>query len=103
TGLTRQRYYSRPVDAFTIGQYLRRHPETRSSAARDATWDASAGTPDEVARSRGLNDLRSVPVAQYAQAVAEHREMPGFLLPHHLIDTYLAMAEEARDLAKRAA
>jgi hypothetical protein len=79
TGLTRQRYYSRPIDAFTVELYRERH---------------GIGPP---------RDLRSMPVAQYAEELAAGREPEGYILPDKLIDLYLEMARRALDEAKAAA
>jgi hypothetical protein len=80
TGLTRQRYYSRPVDAFTIARYMATH-----GGAIDA-------------------ERRSLPVAQLAAMLARGEEPPTDLLrADRLLDTYHAMAVEARSLAEAAA
>ena len=78
TGLTHQRYYSQPVDAYTIELYRERH----------------GGTP--------LRDDRSLPVAQLGWELAAGREAEGFLRPDHLLDLYLEMAQQSEDRARAA-
>lgn len=80
TGLTRQRFYSRPVDAFTLSRYVATH----------------GGTIDA--------ERRSLPVAQLAAMLARGEEPPSHLArADRLLDTYHAMAVEARSLAEAAA
>lgn len=80
TGLTHQRYYSRPVDAFTITRYVATH----------------GGVID--------SERRSLPVAQLADLLARGEDPPSHLLRvDRLLDTYHAMAVEARSLAEAAA
>lgn len=79
TGLTNQRYYSQPVDAYTRELYVARH----------------GGVP--------LKDPRSLPVAQLAVELAAGRDGAGYLRPDHLLDLYLDMAKQSRDLARAAA
>jgi hypothetical protein len=77
-GLTHQRYYSLPVDAFTIGRYKDRFDQ------------------DE------LTDLRSLPVAQLGWELAAGREGEGFLRPDYLLSVYLEMARESFEKARAA-
>ncbi|MDP0499464.1 MAG: hypothetical protein Q7P63_05115 [Verrucomicrobiota bacterium JB022] len=79
TGYTHQRYYSQPVDEYTIEQYSERHQ------------------PGE------LKDLRSLPVAQLGVELAAGRDGSGYLRPDYLLQTYLAMAKEALAKAEAAA
>jgi hypothetical protein len=78
TGLTRQRYYSRPVDAYTIALYRKRY---------------GVGT---------LRDLRSMPVAQLAQELAAGRASKDVIRADWLVDLYVEMAEESLVKAKAA-
>ena len=75
TGHTGQRYYSRPIDAYTIELYQQRYGLDR------------------------VLDLRSMPIAQYAAAVAKGESLEGYLLPLELLDLYVSMAESALALA----
>lgn len=79
TGLTNQRYYSRPIDAYTLSMYRE-------------TYDVD-----------GLESRHSMPVAQYADRVAEGGEVQDYVLPHNLIDLYLEMAKKSYAIAKEAA
>ncbi|MDQ8179372.1 hypothetical protein [Pelagicoccus sp. SDUM812005] len=77
TGHTGQRYYSRPVDAYTISKYEERYAVS------------------------GIEDLRSVPVAQYAEWIDSGRlPKEHYLEPLKLSALYVAMAKEALDLAQ---
>jgi hypothetical protein len=79
TGLTKQRYYSRPIDMFTVERYRARYGLTES-----------------------LQDLRSMPVAQYAEELAAGRMPEGYVLPDRLLDLYLSMANASLDRAQQA-
>jgi len=79
TGLTNQRYYSQPIDAYTLELYRARH----------------GGVP--------LRDPRSLPVAQLATELAAGRDGAGHVRPDHLLDLYLDMARQARAKAETAA
>ena len=72
TGLTKQRYYSQPVDEFTLERYRAVHQ-----------------------LSGELRDRRSMPVAQVAEERAAGREPADVLHADRLVDVYLAMAREA--------
>lgn len=78
TGLTGQRYYSRPIDAYTLERYR-------------------AWTEDE-----GLKDPRSLPVAAYARMLTEGDDLSGWVRPDVLLQVYRAMAEQSLRLATRA-
>ncbi|MFO1447409.1 MAG: hypothetical protein U1F61_04445 [Opitutaceae bacterium] len=78
TGLTNQRYYSRPIDAYTLELYRARHGDL------------------------SLKDSRSLPVAQLAVELAAGREGSGYVRPDHLLDLYHDMASQARDRARQA-
>ena len=78
TGLTHQRYYSQPVDAYTIERYKEKF-----------------GT-------EMLLDLRSLPVAQLGWELAAGREAEQYLRPDYLLETYLGMAREAVGKAEAA-
>ncbi len=78
TGLTNQRYYSRPVDEFTLERYKRKH---------------------------GIDELRdphSVPVSVYVDRVVDGGDLDGYVLPVELIDLYQEMAIESRARARTA-
>lgn len=77
-GLTNQRYYSQPIDAFTLELYRARHD------------------------NHPLSDLRSLPVAQLAGELVAGRNGAGFVRPDHLLDLYHEMARQSRDLAQEA-
>lgn len=80
TGLTRQRYYSRSVDEFTVSRYVATH----------------GGNIDA--------ERRSMPVAQLAALLVRGAApSPDLLRVDLLLDTYHAMAVEARSLAQAAA
>jgi hypothetical protein len=79
TGLNKQRYYSRPVDAYTIEIYKRRYGVDT------------------------LRDLRSMPVAQLAEELAAGREPAGVIRADWLVDLYVEMAQRAVTKAKQAA
>ena len=79
TGLTKQRYYSQPIDAYTADLYRERYKV------------------DE------LKDLHSMPVAQLAEALAAGTSTDGYIRPDRLIDLYLEMANRAREWAAKAA
>ena len=79
TGLTKQRYYSRPIDAYTISLYRKRF---------------GTGEPP---------DLRSLPVAQLAEEIAAGRDTGDSLRPDRLLELYLEMARQAELRAKTAA
>jgi len=79
TGLTHQRYYSQPVDEFTIERYRARH-----------------GLPTD------LPDRRSMPVAQLAAELAAGREPRDVLRADLLVDLYLEMARESLARAEAA-
>jgi hypothetical protein len=78
TGLTHQRYYSQPLDAYTIERYRDRHGPER------------------------IRDKRSLPVAQLAWELAAGRQAEEYLRPDHLLDLYLEMAREAERKAQAA-
>lgn len=78
TGLTNQRYYSQPIDAYTLELYRIRHG------------------------NRELKDPRSLPVSQLAVEIAAGRDGAGYVRPDHLLDLYLDMARQARDKAREA-
>lgn len=79
TGLTKQRYYSQPVDAFTVDRYAAQHGPIGP-------------------------ERRSLPIAQIAALQAAGQPLPkGVMRADWLIDEYLAMAQAARDLAAAAA
>lgn len=78
TGLTHQRYYSQPIDAYTIERYRERYDTAE------------------------LKDLRSLPVARLGWELAAGREAEGYLRPDYLLDLYLAMAKESREKAEAA-
>jgi hypothetical protein len=78
TGLTKQRYYSRPIDAFTVERYRAAHPGD-------------------------YTELRSMPVAQLAGELAAGREPRDFIRVDHLLDVYLGMANAALAAAEAAA
>jgi hypothetical protein len=79
TGLTEQRYYSRPIDAYTLDLYRARH---RNSGE----W----------------KDLRSLPVAQLAEQIASGQLEDGYVRPDWLIDLYLEMAQTSLTQAREA-
>lgn len=79
TGLTKQRYYSRPIDAYTISLYRERF---------------KTGQP---------SDLRSLPVAQLAEYLAAGRDTGDFLRPDRLLEVYLDMARQAQQRAEAVA
>ncbi|HEY0944127.1 MAG TPA: hypothetical protein VGD81_02635 [Opitutaceae bacterium] len=79
TGLTNQRYYSQPIDAYTLELYRERHG------------------------GRALQDPRSLPVAQLAVELAAGRDATGFVRPDDLLDLYLDMARRSGDAARAAA
>ncbi|MBD5780422.1 hypothetical protein IEN85_13055 [Pelagicoccus sp. NFK12] len=79
TGHTGQRYYSRPIDAYTIELYRKRYGL------------------EEVA------DLRSLPVAQYAQQVVVGEVSRKNLLPLELVQLYVEMAQRSKEIAQRMA
>jgi hypothetical protein len=94
TGLTRQRYYSRPVDVFTVAHVL----------GRDVPAEAlERNSPEHVARTFGLHDLRSLPVAQYAEMLVSGADLAGWLTPEAMLDGYAAMARRAEEIAREAA
>ena len=75
TGHTEQRYYSRPIDAYTIELYKERyHLDT-------------------------VHDLRSMPIAQYAEIGVKGGSTDGYILPLKLLDLYVLMAEESLRIA----
>lgn len=78
TGLTRQRYYSRPVDAYTIALYQKRYGV------------------------KNVRDLRSMPVAQLAEELAAGREPKDVMRADWLVDLYVEMAKESLQKAKAA-
>jgi hypothetical protein len=78
TGLTNQRYYSQPIDAYTLELYQARHGNER------------------------LKDLRSLPVAQLAVELAAGRQGAGYVRPDDLLELYLDMARQARKKARDA-
>ncbi|WP_221030461.1 hypothetical protein [Actomonas aquatica] len=79
TGLTGQRYYSQPVDAFTVARYAAEHGPIGA-------------------------ERRSLPIAQVAAMEAAGDALPSDVMrADWLIDTYLAMAEEALNVAQQAA
>lgn len=78
TGLTNQRYYSQPIDAFTLERYR-----------------AHNGSAD-------LKDPRSMPVAQLGWELAAGRDAAGYIRPDKLLETYLGMAREAHAKASAA-
>jgi hypothetical protein len=78
TGLTNQRYYSRPIDDYTLELYRARHD------------------------GRELKDLRSLPVAQLAVELAAGRDGAGFVRPDRLLDLYLEMARTSEARARAA-
>ncbi|MBE2213256.1 MAG: hypothetical protein IAE82_05240 [Opitutaceae bacterium] len=80
TGLTKQRYYSQPVDEFTIGRYRARY-----------------SLPAELA------ERRSMPVAQVAAELAAGRDPRDVLRADLLVDLYLEMARDALARAEAAA
>jgi hypothetical protein len=80
TGLTEQRYYSRPLDAYTLELYRERHPF-------QGDW----------------KDLRSLPVAQLAEELSSAHVQSGYVRPDWLIDLYLEMAQRALAKARAAA
>lgn len=77
-GLTHQRYYAQPVDAFTIERYQARHGPT------------------------DLKDRRSLPVTQLGWEIAAGRDGRGFLRPDYLLDVYLGMIRESLEKARAA-
>lgn len=77
TGLTKQRYYSQPVDAYTVELYRKKY-------------------------GGSFVDLRSLPVAQYAAMVAGGEKVEGFIRPDRLIELYLEMAQTSLAKAKAA-
>ena len=78
TGLTRQRYYSRPVDAYTVALYQKRYGV------------------------KSVRDLRSMPVAQLAEELAAGREPQDVMRADLLVDLYAEMAKESLVKAKAA-
>lgn len=70
-GLTHQRYYSQPIDSFTLEHYTSDHS------------------------IRDLKDYRSMPVAQLALELAAGRNPETYVRPDWLLQTYLNMANEA--------
>lgn len=77
TGLTNQRYYSRPVDSVTIEHYRKVHPGV-------------------------YEERRSMPVAQLAAELAAGREPRNVLRADYLLDVYATMAREALARARSA-
>jgi hypothetical protein len=75
TGLTGQRYYSRPIDAFTLSRYVAKMKEG------------------------DLRDLRSLPVARYAELLEENTPTDGWVRPDVLLQIYREMAEQSLSLA----
>jgi hypothetical protein len=96
TGLTKQRYYSQPVDAFTIELYRMHYGVALDPVAPAVRPGTEPGKPR-------LTDLRSMPVAQLATERAAGREPEAFLLPDKLLDLYLDMARRSQALAEKAA
>ncbi len=78
TGLTNQRYYSRPIDEFTLERYMEKHGISE------------------------LADYHSVPVAVYAEAIVEGRDLKNHVLPVELVELYRDMAIEAYENARAA-
>ncbi len=78
TGLTRQRYYSRPVDAYTIALYQKRYGVKK------------------------VRDLRSMPVAQLAEELAAGRSPKDVMRADWLVDLYVEMAKESLKKARAA-
>jgi len=78
TGLTRQRYYSRPVDAYTV-----------------ALYQQSYGV-------EAVRDLRSMPVAELAVELAAGREPKDVMRADWLVDLYVEMAQRSLEMAKAA-
>ncbi|WP_438482591.1 hypothetical protein [Oleiharenicola lentus] len=77
TGLTKQRYYSQPIDAYTAELYRKKY-----------------------SGSGGNADLRSLPVAQFAEMRARGESAEAFIRPDALIDLYLEMAQTSLAKAK---
>ncbi|MEY3001004.1 MAG: hypothetical protein RL648_1218 [Verrucomicrobiota bacterium] len=77
-GLTHQRYYSQPIDAYTIERHGALHGRQ--------SW----------------SDLRSMPVAQLAAELAAGRNPQRAIRPDHLLQTYASMAQEALAAAQAA-
>ncbi|HYC70387.1 MAG TPA: hypothetical protein VEB66_04210 [Opitutaceae bacterium] len=112
TGLTNQRYYSRPVDAFTVERYLRLYPVALRRRTNPASFGAdppvAGNSPARVAppARAGIEpdvELRSMPVAQLAAELAAGREPADVVRADHLVDLYLALAKEALGKAQAAA
>lgn len=74
-GLTHQRYYSLPVDEYTISRYCQEY-----------------GVEE-------LKDRRSMPVAQLGWEIAAGRDAKDYLRPDYLLETYLGMAQESASKA----
>jgi hypothetical protein len=113
TGLTKQRFYSRPVDAFTVERYRAMFGDPAARPVPVALR-ASAGTmPDAKANPTayaaghdenfGFRDLRSMPVSQLAAELAAGHEPGDVLRVDRLLGVYLAMANEALASAQAAA
>lgn len=78
TGLTNQRYYSRPLDAYTLARYRERFGV------------------------ENLQDNRSLPVAQLAHELAAGRDAHDYIRPDRLLELYLEMARESEKRARAA-
>lgn len=78
-GFVGQRYYSRPIDAYTAELYRTRYD------------------------CESLADLHSMPVTQYAEALAANAVPSDAIVPDKLVDLYLEMARSAREKANQAA
>jgi hypothetical protein len=79
TGLTGQRYYSRPIDAFTLERYQAEY------------------------QTGPLKDLRSLPVAQMVAAQVAGDSLKGYVRPDQLLDLYAGMAADSAQLARQGA
>jgi hypothetical protein len=80
TGLTKQRYYSQPIDEFTLERYRARY-----------------GLPGQ------LTERRSMPVAQVAAELAAGRDPREVVRADLLVELYLDLAREALGRAEVAA